>query len=99
MILDIRSVRANMEAFARYRIRPRILVNVDKVDMSVDFCGYKVRPSSLLSDLGSCLTPPSHDLILSAHSRSDSRLPRFKKWHIPTAKRERLERRRWLAYP
>lgn len=36
-------VRANMEAFNRYRIRPRILVNVDRVDMSVDFCGYKVR--------------------------------------------------------
>jgi hypothetical protein len=62
MILDIRSVRANMEAFARYRIRPRILVNVDKVDMSVDFCGYKVRP---LSSFVRSYTP-----LARAHPRS-----------------------------
>jgi len=36
-------LRDNEQAYKRYRIRPRILVNVDKVDTSTEFLGVKVR--------------------------------------------------------
>lgn len=41
-IVLICSLRENESAFDRYKIRPRILRNVDQIDMSMEILGTKV---------------------------------------------------------
>ncbi|KAK2596022.1 hypothetical protein N8I77_013532 [Diaporthe amygdali] len=40
--MDMETLRENEEAYRRYKIRPRILVNVDHVDTSAEIFGVKV---------------------------------------------------------
>ncbi|KAG6357318.1 hypothetical protein INS49_015196 [Diaporthe citri] len=40
--MDMETLRENEEAYRRYKIRPRILVNVDHVDTSAEIFGIKV---------------------------------------------------------
>ncbi|KAK8215676.1 (S)-2-hydroxy-acid oxidase [Phyllosticta capitalensis] len=40
--MDLITLRDNEEAFNRYKIRPRVLVNVDKADTSAEIFGVKV---------------------------------------------------------
>jgi hypothetical protein len=44
----VHSLRENEAAFDRYKIRPRILINVDKVDTSTEIFGTKVNTHSRL---------------------------------------------------
>lgn len=46
-------LRDNEAAFDRYKIKPRILVNVDNIDTSSELCGKKVGKSTLL-DSSTC---------------------------------------------
>jgi len=41
------SLRENESAYDRYRIRPRILVNVKDIDTSTEVLGTKVRNSDI----------------------------------------------------
>lgn len=45
--MDLHTYTDNMEAYKRYRIRPRILVNVADVDTSTTIYGQKVRVRAL----------------------------------------------------
>lgn len=44
-LLGVVRLRENEESFNRYKIRPRVLRNVSKVDTSAEFLGYKARPT------------------------------------------------------
>lgn len=52
------SLRENEEAYNRYKIRPRVLVNVHNVDISTEIFGTKVcsRKNPLLTLVLICLT-------------------------------------------
>jgi isopentenyl diphosphate isomerase/L-lactate dehydrogenase-like FMN-dependent dehydrogenase len=41
--LGIYSLKDNEAAFNRYKIRPRVLVNVAKIDLETEIFGVKVR--------------------------------------------------------
>jgi hypothetical protein len=48
---NISSLRDNEEAYNRYKIRPRILVNVSNLDTSTTIFGTKVTPRSISMNL------------------------------------------------
>src|SRR6266542_4414048 len=46
------TLRANREGFLKYQLRPRRLVDVSKVDMSVDFLGMKFDSPIIVAPTG-----------------------------------------------
>jgi hypothetical protein len=52
---NISSLRDNEESYNRYKIRPRILVNVSNLDTSTAIFGTKVTPKSMLMNLANKL--------------------------------------------
>ena len=46
------TLRANREGFLKYQLRPRRLVDVSKVDMSVDFLGMKFDSPIMIAPTG-----------------------------------------------
>ena len=46
------TLRANREGFAKFQLRPRRLVDVSKVDMSVDFFGTRYPSPIILAPIG-----------------------------------------------
>ncbi len=53
------TLRANREGFLKFQLRPRRLVDVSKVDMSVDILGVKYPSPICLSPVGSHRAYPS----------------------------------------
>jgi isopentenyl diphosphate isomerase/L-lactate dehydrogenase-like FMN-dependent dehydrogenase len=47
------TLRRNRRAFDRIAFRPRILVDVSKIDTSVNFLGHKLRIPAILAPIGS----------------------------------------------
>lgn len=47
--LSLSSLRDNEDAYSRYKLRPRILINVSKIDMSTTIFGTKVALSQYFS--------------------------------------------------
>jgi isopentenyl diphosphate isomerase/L-lactate dehydrogenase-like FMN-dependent dehydrogenase len=48
------TLHANRLGYSRYEIRPRRLVNVEKIDTTIDFLGAKANSPIILSPIGSC---------------------------------------------
>src|SRR3954465_12005582 len=46
------TLRANREGFLKFQLRPRRLVDVDKVDMSVDLLGTRYRTPIIVAPVG-----------------------------------------------
>jgi (S)-2-hydroxy-acid oxidase len=55
---DMVTLRENVQAYNKYKIRPRVLINVSQLDTSTSLFGQKVRNSQCSQQL----TFPSHDL-------------------------------------
>jgi 4-hydroxymandelate oxidase len=51
---DDGTLRANQEAYSRFQLRPRRLVNVSTFDMSVELFGLRSETPIFLSPVGSC---------------------------------------------
>jgi isopentenyl diphosphate isomerase/L-lactate dehydrogenase-like FMN-dependent dehydrogenase len=50
-LILVYSLKDNEAAFNRYKIRPRVLVNVAKIDLETEIFGVKVRINTLLERL------------------------------------------------
>jgi isopentenyl diphosphate isomerase/L-lactate dehydrogenase-like FMN-dependent dehydrogenase len=48
------TLHANREGYSRFQIRPRRLVNVEKIDTNIDLLGAKASSPIMLSPVGSC---------------------------------------------
>jgi isopentenyl diphosphate isomerase/L-lactate dehydrogenase-like FMN-dependent dehydrogenase len=48
------TLHANREGYTRFQIRPRRLVNVERIDTSINFLGAQANSPIILSPVGSC---------------------------------------------
>ncbi|XP_064954061.1 peroxisomal (S)-2-hydroxy-acid oxidase GLO4-like isoform X2 [Musa acuminata AAA Group] len=92
------TLRENVEAFQRIMLRPRILVDVSKIDMSTTLLGYNMSSPILVAPTGSQqLAHPQGELATARAAAACNTIMVFKRRDVSATLLQRAERNGYKA--
>nr|XP_009390880.1 PREDICTED: peroxisomal (S)-2-hydroxy-acid oxidase GLO4 isoform X3 [Musa acuminata subsp. malaccensis] len=92
------TLRENVEAFQRIMLRPRILVDVSKIDMSTTLLGYNMSSPILVAPTGSQqLAHPQGELATARAAAACNAIMVFKRRDVSATLLQRAERNGYKA--